>query len=94
VLLEDAADPLQTAARIRAALQPAFALDAAEHTVRASVGVAAVTADDPPVTADTLLARSDAAMYAAKRAGKATMARFEAATGEVVQTGLLFPAPS
>jgi predicted signal transduction protein with EAL and GGDEF domain len=46
------------------------------------------------VTADTLLARSDAAMYAAKRAGKATMARFEAATGEVVQTGLLFPAPS
>jgi predicted signal transduction protein with EAL and GGDEF domain len=46
------------------------------------------------VTADTLLARSDAAMYAAKRAGKATMARFEVATGEVVQTGLLFPAPS
>jgi diguanylate cyclase (GGDEF)-like protein len=92
VLLEDAADPLQTAARIRDALQPTFALDAAEHTVRASV--AAVTADDPPVTADVLLARSDAAMYAAKRAGKAVIARFDAATGEVVQIGLLFPAPS
>jgi diguanylate cyclase len=94
VLLEDAADPLQTAARIRDALQPVFVLAGAEHTVRASVGVAAVTADDPPVTADTLLARSDAAMYGAKRAGKATIARFEAATGEVVHAGRLLPAQS
>jgi diguanylate cyclase (GGDEF)-like protein len=94
VLLEDAADPLQTAARIRDALQPVFVLADAEHIVRASVGVAAVTADDPPVTADTLLPRSDAAMYGAKRAGKATIARFEAATGEVVHAGRLLPAQS
>jgi diguanylate cyclase len=94
VLLEDAADPLQTAERIRAALGPVFVFAGTEHTVRASVGVASVTADDPPVTADTLLARSDAAMYAAKRAGKATIARFETATGEVVPAGLLQPARS
>jgi diguanylate cyclase len=92
VLLEDAADPLQTAARIRAALEPALVLDGVEHTVRASVGVAAVTADDPPVTADALLARSDAAMYAVKRAGKAGTARFDAATGEVVPAGAPLPA--
>jgi diguanylate cyclase len=60
--------------------------------VRASVGVAAVTADDPPVTADALLARSDAAMYAVKRAGKAGIARFDAATGEAVPAGASLPA--
>ena len=66
----------------------------AERAVRASVGVAAVTADEPAVTADTLLARSDAAMYAAKRAGKATIASFDTATGAVVQAGQLVPAHS
>ena len=92
VLLEDAADPLETAARIRAALTPAFVFAGAEHLIQASVGVAAVSADEPPVTADTLLARSDVAMYAAKRAGKAGIARFDTATGAVVPLGRPLPA--
>jgi diguanylate cyclase len=92
VLLEDAADPLQTADRIRAALEPAVVIAGIEHRVRASVGVAAADADEPRVAADTLLARSDAAMYAAKRAGKATIARFDAPTGDVVPVGQRVPA--
>jgi diguanylate cyclase len=89
VLLEDGADPLRTAARIEAALGCTLELAGVQHRVRASVGVAAVTADEPAVSADTLLARSDAAMYAAKRAGKAGTACYDAETGEVVGTGEL-----
>jgi diguanylate cyclase (GGDEF)-like protein len=94
VLLEDADDPLQTAARIHDALRSGFMISGARRTVQASVGVAAVTADDPPVTADMLLARSDAAMYAAKRAGTAMIARFESVTGPVVHAGLPLPVHS
>ena len=93
VLLEDADDPLHTAARIRDALRAPFLIAGTRHTVAASVGVAAVTADEPPVDADTLLARSDAAMYAAKRAGKATIAHFEPAVGPTTAPGRLLPAP-
>ncbi|MGY1683424.1 diguanylate cyclase domain-containing protein [Geodermatophilus sp. SYSU D01176] len=91
VLLEDADDPLQTAARIRDALRPRFSIAGAEHAVHASLGVAVVTADEPPVTADILLARSDAAMYAAKRAGKARIAHFDPVTGPVTSIGRCLP---
>jgi diguanylate cyclase len=91
VLLEDATDPLQAAARVLDALVPGFVVGGTEQPVAASVGVAAVGADDPAVPADTLLARSDAAMYAAKRAGKATIASFDAATGPAVHSGELSP---
>jgi predicted signal transduction protein with EAL and GGDEF domain len=74
------------------ALEPAFVFAGAEHVVQANVGVAAVTADEPAVTADTLLARSDTAMYAAKRAGKATIARFDTPTGAAVPVARLLPA--
>ncbi|MGK5171230.1 diguanylate cyclase domain-containing protein [Geodermatophilus sp. CPCC 205761] len=87
VLLEDAGDPMHTAARIREALRRPFSLAGAEHTIEASVGVAALTADEAPVTADALLARSDAAMYAAKRAGKAGLADYATVSGAVVQSG-------
>jgi diguanylate cyclase (GGDEF)-like protein len=92
VLLEDADDPLHTAARIRDALRSPFTIAGTQHTVAASVGVAAVTADEPPVNADTLLARSDAAMYAAKRAGKGTIAHFDPAIGPVTDGEPLLPA--
>jgi diguanylate cyclase len=62
VLLEDADDPLQVAARIRDVLCALFTVAGSQHTVAGSAGVAAVTADEPPVGADTLLARADAAM--------------------------------
>jgi predicted signal transduction protein with EAL and GGDEF domain len=54
----------------------------------------AVTGDDPPVTVDALLARRDAVVYAVKRAGKAGVARFDAATGEAVPAGASLPAPA
>ena len=37
--------------------------------ISASIGVAVLAADEPPVRAEELVARADAAMYAAKRAG-------------------------
>ncbi|CCH85669.1 Diguanylate cyclase/phosphodiesterase (fragment) [Modestobacter italicus] len=70
VLLEDGGDPLGSAQRMADALRQPFAFGGQELTVRASIGVAALAAEDPTVTADQLLCRSDAAMYAAKRAGK------------------------
>jgi predicted signal transduction protein with EAL and GGDEF domain len=44
--------------------------------VRASVGVCVLGPDDPPARADTLLVRSDTAMYAAKRAGKSRVVAY------------------
>ena len=92
VLLEDGADPLRTAARIEVALRRALELADVQHRVRASIGVAAVTADEGPVSPDALLARADAAMYAAKHAGKAGIARFDEATGGVVVSAELLAA--
>jgi predicted signal transduction protein with EAL and GGDEF domain len=37
--------------------------------ISASIGVAVLPADEPPVGAEELVAQADAAMYAAKRAG-------------------------
>ena len=91
VLLEDADDPMQTAARISAALKSPFVLAGTTRSVHASVGVAAVSADEPPVSADTLLARSDAAMYAAKRGGKATIVSFDAELAAVADPEQLVP---
>ena len=70
VLLEDGGDPLEGAARIQSALGVPFIVDGHSVGVRASVGVCSLAATDPATGADQLLARSDAAMYSAKRAGK------------------------
>jgi diguanylate cyclase (GGDEF)-like protein len=67
VLLEDTDDPAQTAARITAALAPAFTVAGVAHHVQASIGTAAVIATEDGISADDLLARADAAMYHAKR---------------------------
>lgn len=58
-------DALSAAARLRAALSAPVSLDDRDVSVQVSVGVA--TADRPGTTADDLLRRADAAMYAAKR---------------------------
>jgi diguanylate cyclase (GGDEF)-like protein len=70
VLLEDTGAPLTTTERIRIALASPFTLAGAPRVVGTSLGIAAVGAEDGPAAADDLLARADAAMYAAKRAGK------------------------
>jgi diguanylate cyclase (GGDEF)-like protein len=69
VLLEDTGAPLTTE-RISVALAAPVTLAGAPRVVGTSLGIAEVGAGDGPATADDLLARADAAMYAAKRAGK------------------------
>jgi len=69
-LLEDGGDPVEAAARITAAMAVPFSVAGRSRAVGASTGVVALTAGDAAVGADELMARADAAMYAAKRAGK------------------------
>lgn len=75
VLLEDGGDVADGATRIGAALSTPFVVGGVTLPVSASVGVCALNPSDAPVSADELLARADAAMYAAKRAGGGRVAR-------------------
>ena len=70
VLLEDGGDPLQIGDKIAGGLTTPFTLRGTSLQVHASIGICALSADDPPIAADELLARSDTAMYSAKRSGK------------------------
>lgn len=45
-----------------------FVIDGNELSIRGSVGLATVTADEPSISEDELLKRADVAMYSAKRA--------------------------
>jgi diguanylate cyclase (GGDEF)-like protein len=78
VLLEDNGDALSTAARIADALHAPFLLAGRSLDVRASIGVCEVDPGDPSIGVDTLLARSDAAMYRAKHGGKARVISYAA----------------
>jgi diguanylate cyclase (GGDEF)-like protein len=78
VLLEDGGDGLSTAARIADALRAPFLLAGQSLDVRASIGVCALEPGDPSIGVDTLLARSDAAMYRAKHGGKARVISYDA----------------
>ena len=79
VLLEGSADPGTVAARVVASLQEPFCVDGIDIAVRASVGVAELPTARSGDDADSLLARADVAMYAAKRAGKARLAAWHPA---------------
>ncbi|GAB3826549.1 putative bifunctional diguanylate cyclase/phosphodiesterase [Dactylosporangium cerinum] len=76
VLLEGGGDPGVPADRIMAALREPFDLDGATVTVAASVGLVEAGTHGPVHTADMLLRRADAAMYAGKRQGKGTLVRY------------------
>ncbi|WP_165865634.1 EAL domain-containing protein [Vallicoccus soli] len=79
VLLEDVHDEataLALAGRVLAALQDPCVVAGLTLALRASVGVA--TADEDVRAADDLVRNADVTMYAAKRAGKGRVARFEA----------------
>jgi diguanylate cyclase (GGDEF)-like protein len=74
VLLESSIDdPATVGRRVLAALETSF--DIADQVVRvtSSVGVVTASASTVPADAAALLQRADAAMYAAKAAGKHTM---------------------
>ncbi len=77
VLLEHrAADAELIGHRMLAALREPFRLDGHAVAVGASIGLVLPEPADHDLTADTLLRRADAAMYAGKRRGKGTMARY------------------
>jgi diguanylate cyclase (GGDEF)-like protein len=86
ILLEDGDEPLLLGQRILDALQLPFHLGATVVTVRASVGLAEVSADAPTPTVDELLVRADLAMYAAKHAGKGHLATY---TPDMTSVGAL-----
>lgn len=73
------------AERLLEGLRPPMFLASGEHRVTASVGVA-VTGDAD--TADALLAAADAAMYAAKQAGRDTAVVFDERLREAAQDRL------
>jgi diguanylate cyclase (GGDEF)-like protein len=79
LLMEDGGEPLDTATRLLLSLDHPVAIAGRLVTVRASIGVATLLPDDKPVSATEMLKRADVAMYAAKRAGKATIVRYSAA---------------
>jgi diguanylate cyclase (GGDEF)-like protein len=62
--------------RILAALREPFLIDGHTVGVGASIGLVTPEPADPALTADTLLRRADAAMYASKRRGKGNLARY------------------
>jgi diguanylate cyclase (GGDEF)-like protein len=78
VLVESDLDAATVADLIWAALARPFRLEADTRPVRASIGVVVPDPRDGPVTAELLLSRADAAMYAAKRRGGDAVVRYEA----------------
>ena len=81
ILLEELETPDQpevVARRILDALDVPFPVDGRQVFTRASIGLAIAERTDRP-DGDHLLADADAALYAAKAAGKATVRRFEGA---------------
>ena len=59
-----------------AALREPFAIDGHTVAVGASIGMVVPESADSDLSADILLRRADAAMYASKRRGKGTIARY------------------
>ncbi len=76
--LEASDQPEIVARRILEALDVPFPVDGRQVFTRASIGIAVAEPTDRP-DGDHLLADADAALYAAKAAGKATVRRFEGA---------------
>jgi diguanylate cyclase (GGDEF)-like protein len=75
VLLEGPGDAMRTAEALLAVLREPYDVDGRTATVGASVGFVDA-AEHPGVTADWLVRRADAAMYAGKRGGKNTLVRY------------------
>jgi diguanylate cyclase (GGDEF)-like protein len=78
VLLEDGGEPASVGARLVQALHDPFTVNGIDISVRASVGLTQLMADESTPTLDVLLAHADIAMYSAKRAGKGQLALYDA----------------
>jgi diguanylate cyclase (GGDEF)-like protein len=74
--------------RILSALREPFVVDGHTVTVSASVGLVVPDRADNTLTADGLLRRADAAMYAGKRRGKGTLVRYDHAADGTVDVDL------
>ena len=79
-ILTRSADPAAVAERICAALHEPFPIADTSIRISASVGATQVEPDHPVQHVDVLLARADAAVYRAKRAGKGRSVFSDAAT--------------
>ena len=69
VLVESDLAPTAVADRVVEALARPFPLETQARYVRASIGLVVPDGRDPAISAESLLRRADAAMYAAKRRG-------------------------
>jgi diguanylate cyclase (GGDEF)-like protein len=77
VLLDHRAGEAELIAhRMLAALREPFLIDGHTIAVGTSIGMVLPEPADAQLSADTLLRRADAAMYASKRRGKGTIARY------------------
>jgi diguanylate cyclase (GGDEF)-like protein len=76
VLVEDGGDAVDLASRILASLDRAVILAGRSVPVEASIGIATLAGSDASATDVDMLKRADMAMYAAKRAGKATVCTY------------------
>jgi diguanylate cyclase (GGDEF)-like protein len=77
VLVESDLDPTVAAARVVEALARPFPLETQARYVRASIGLVVPDGPDAAVSAESLLRRADAAMYAAKRRGGGAVVCYE-----------------
>ena len=89
VLLPDASDPVTVAGKIIDRMREPLELDGRQLFVTCSIGVA--TAPDHGTDFPTLLRNADAAMYRAKRAGRATFAVHSANPDRQVISRLVVP---
>jgi diguanylate cyclase (GGDEF)-like protein len=95
VLLEGAPHSAELIAeRILAELCQPFLLrdgnnEATSVRVGVSIGVTITDPDEPPISPDGLMARVDAAMYAAKRRGKSQLVTFRPDMSDETSSGLL-----
>jgi diguanylate cyclase (GGDEF)-like protein len=87
VLLEGGGDPEQIGRRLLDALRAPYRIGGRAVTVGASLGVVAA-ADHAAPTAESLISRADAAMYAGKRNGKNTMTRYHPDLSELLARAL------
>ena len=78
ILAELGEDGISLAERVMAALDVPVPVGRNEEvSLRASIGIAELTADDPTIGADELMQQADAAMYVGKRRGKSQSVRYQ-----------------